>query len=239
MPAVLVLLIAIPCGCDRKPGRAIAWESPKKPAPPPAAVSDVPAAIEVEPELLDVGRHLVYEKTSGTLRLTNRGDEPLKIVSCHPSCGCTSLNCPEGQTLAAGEAVEVEISLDTGYRAQEMRKKITFVIEDRAPLIVPIHARVVGYVSIEPESIDPGTVATVTLRANDGRPFRIVGMDPLIAELPGEASLEHELSVSWDAWRDAGHRARLTFDLDHPKAYEIRARVRAKPAPPASEPQDS
>ena len=61
-------------------------------------------------------------KTS--VKVTNTGNEPLVIVSCKGSCGCTTPQCPTSP-IAPGQSVDVPIKFDTQGKAGSQSKDVT------------------------------------------------------------------------------------------------------------------
>jgi len=191
-----------------------------------------PSTLKVEPARLDLGTVATNKNGTGTVRLVNTGPEPITIQECKTSCGCTSTNCPKGQELQPGESAEVDIRITGGTRARKISKTVTFRVVGQQPVILPVSVEVIAYVTIDPMTIDPEKVpdGKVVIKATDGQPFRITNMSPpVITEFPAEPSVEHEIFLDWDAWRELGQGRRLVFNVDHPDAGQVSTIVRATP----------
>ena len=59
-----------------------------------------------------------------TVKVTNTGKEPLVIVSCKGSCGCTTPKCPT-TPIAPGQSADVPIKFDTHGKPGSQSKDVT------------------------------------------------------------------------------------------------------------------
>ncbi len=59
-----------------------------------------------------------------TVKVTNTGKEPLVIVSCKGSCGCTTPQCPTSP-IAPGQSVDVPVKFDTQGKPGSQSKDVT------------------------------------------------------------------------------------------------------------------
>lgn len=59
-----------------------------------------------------------------TVKVTNTGKEPLVIVSCKGSCGCTTPKCPTSP-IAPGQSADVPIRFDTHGKPGTQSKDVT------------------------------------------------------------------------------------------------------------------
>ena len=59
-----------------------------------------------------------------SVKVTNTGKEPLVIVSCKGSCGCTTPKCPT-TPIAPGQSVDVPIKFDTHGKPGSQSKDVT------------------------------------------------------------------------------------------------------------------
>lgn len=182
--------------------------------------------ITLEPAVLEFGDIPLGDSKILTVKLVNNSEFPFKLIDCRATCGCTTTQCPKGDTIPPnGGAVEVEIKLDGGERAQKLRKTVSFLISDNhPPLRLALDANAVAYVDVTPERLDRGEHpdGTVTISSADGTPFRILSMFPPVLmpdDFSDEAKTEHTVNVPWDALYETGSRQRrLLFRLDHPRA---------------------
>jgi ankyrin repeat protein len=193
----------------------------------PAAAQHVVTASPME---LNVGSMGLHETRKGNITLTNTGDEPMRISDCRTSCGCTTTNCPKGQTLDPGESVDVEVSLRGGARPERLRKTVTVLVEGQPPLTATVVGETIAHVVVEPGTLHPDRGdGRVVVRSDDGQPFRITGVNPdVIASLGDERSTTHELYISWDAWRELGQARRLIVFTDHPKSPQASANIHVR-----------
>lgn len=181
-----------------------------------------------EPAVLEFGDIPLGQSKTLTLRLQNNTDQPYTLIECRASCGCTTTACPKGQSIAPGEAAEIEIQLDAGEQPKQLSKTVTFLISDgHAPIRVPLEATAVAYVTAQPELLDKGENpdGKIVLTADDGQPFRVISMFPAIMtpdEFPQEPQAEIELNLDWDRLYESGSRQRrLLFRLDHPQSDRV------------------
>ena len=114
---------------------------------------------------------------------------------------------------------------------------MTFIVEGQRPVSLPVSVRVISYVTIEPQTIDPTKQpdGRMTIRATDGQPFRIVSMSPRLVEGLDDAdeAVQHVVNLDWDKWKELGQNRRLVFNLDHPEIDQVSALVRYR-APSAA-----
>ena len=59
-----------------------------------------------------------------SVKITNTGTEPLVIVSCKGSCGCTTPKCPT-TPIAPGQSADVPIKFDTHGKPGSQSKDVT------------------------------------------------------------------------------------------------------------------
>lgn len=189
---------------------------------------DAAFVIRAEPDVLNLGELSTRERKTGLVTLTNVGDRPMTIEGSRTDCGCTVANVPQGESLAPGESVEVEVSLRGGTRPQQLRKNVTFMFSDQPNIRVPVLGNVIAHVTIEPSTLHPDRTAEnrVVIRADDDVPFRILRVHPdIIESVSEEAATSHELFIDWEKWEEQHEARRILFTLDHPKADRVMANV--------------
>ena len=142
-----LLLCGYAMAQDVAPSPAPSFGSKEKPTINADKSSSNERVVTVEPQRLDLGEIATGEKGKGTVTLTNGGKAAVVLTKCKTSCGCTTANCPEGQTIEPGGTVEVSISLDGGQVARTLTKTVTFLIENHPPVQMQVSAK-----SIEPIS---------------------------------------------------------------------------------------
>lgn len=192
----------------------------------------VASTLNVEPVKLSLGSVATGKFARGTVTLTNTGTEPLTISQCKTSCGCTSTNCPKGETLSPGQAEDVEIQITAGTRARQINKTVTFIVDGQRPVTLPVSVDVIAYVTLNPQTIDPDVNADgkIVLKSTDEQPFRVLSVNPPVVDFDDTEATEHEVYVSWDRWREQGQNRRLSINVDHPEVEQISALVRTRPA---------
>ncbi len=196
----------------------------------PATPQLTESTLSVEPTRLSLGTIATGKFARGTVLITNTGTEPITINQCKTSCGCTSTNCPKGETLSPGQSEEVEIKITAGTRARQINKTVTFLVDGQKPVTLPVSVEVIAYVTLNPQTIDPdvNTDGKLVLTATDGQPFSILSMNPdVIDDFEDIEATEHEVYVSWERWRelDGPNNRRLTISIDHPEVEQVTALV--------------
>jgi len=93
----------------------------------PAATTDVRA----EPAEVDLGAVTAGTLVSASMRLVNTSDSPQRITAARPACKCVTLPDFEPVTLAAGDALDVHIEVETPSTLGTTSRDITFVLEGR------------------------------------------------------------------------------------------------------------
>jgi ankyrin repeat protein len=194
--------------------------------------------VKVTPEVLDLGEVPVGESGVGTFTLVNTGQLPVTLKECKSSCGCTAVDCPSLREISPGAQLEVSISMrsdpikEEGVFTRDLSKSVSFIFQGAAgdqSLPVMVQARSVAYVIADPTYLDPtqSPDGGIVLRSRDGTPFKVSSMTPpLLAELPQEPAAEHKLALDWKKWEELGSQLSLTFEVDHPRAKRVAARVR-------------
>jgi len=186
--------------------------------------------VRAEPESLNLGQIPTGDSATGKVRLYNEGAEPVSLTNCRTSCGCTTTNCPRGQTIQPGESVEVDVSLDGGRRATTIRKTVTFQIEGQRPLIVPVEADAVEYVQVKPNYLldrKESGETQIVFESTDASPLKVTRMSPPVVEsFPEQPQQSVALQFSWDRWQELGEPAIINVSLEHPKTTEKQLIVR-------------
>lgn len=188
-----------------------------------------PPAIKFEPEVLDLGEMIVDTAKTGKIKLRNVTDKPITVIKAIPGCGCTTAGWPK-EPIPAGEAAEVEITLKPGSKAGiPLHKKVTFQLQDHAPVVLSVTGNIPAYVTVTPELLDapstnkPGNDG-VKISSVDNTAFKVVSITPPIAmeedakAAADNAKTEHQIRIDWKKWEETGKGIKLVFALDHPKA---------------------
>src|SRR5690606_11511427 len=132
--------------------------------------------LSAEPGRVDLGVMKPGAKLSGSVMLTNTGDETLKIARVNSSCSCTVADLPKRE-LAPGESVELTATLESGNYIGAMQRQVRVYAEGYAG---PYEIWVVAYVSYDvkadPVYIGAFQSATGEVKVSEvnGKPFRIL-----------------------------------------------------------------
>jgi hypothetical protein len=197
----------------QRPGQPTVTRVGETPAPvtPAAGSSPGPAPIVFDPPLLDFGYVRPDVEMKGTIRLTNRGDRPTRILHMQPDCKCTTLQDLAGTVIAPGETISFEAVMEGRSTPGAKRSKIKFVFEgyDQTSS-VSINSHVQSSLVGDPPWITPvpGEEATGTtvVRSVDGTPFRITASGnapPVYADDfdPASSELRSSYELTWDLTR--------------------------------------
>lgn len=199
--------------------------------------------IRFEPAELDLGEMTADVSKTGNIKVVNITDKPVTITRVVPSCGCTTAPAPK-DPIPAGGSVEIPITLKPGPKqGVSLAKRVTFQIEGEPPVVLNIKGKVAEYVSIEPELVtaDPENAESgkITLKALDGSPFKIIGVNPaIVTDYGPDAKVEHVVHVDWKKWEEAGSGMKVAFSIDHPKLAALSAMIKRqlkpgeRPTPP-------
>jgi len=104
-------------------------------------VLETTSDIRAEPAEIDLGAVTAGTVISASARLVNTSDIPHRIISARPACSCMKLPDFKPVTLAAGEAVDVHVEIETPSLLGTTSRDITFVLEGRQVFSVPVRMK--------------------------------------------------------------------------------------------------
>ena len=142
--------------------------------------------IHFEQTVYDFGQTSQVATVSGVFKFKNTGDAVLKIEPPKPSCGCTVAGL-KPDTLAPGESGELPFTLHLGQVKAQLEKRIAVKSNDPLTPEVSLVIKVdfSPLYDINPMSLAPvlafgsnDTVQVTTITRTDGKPIRIVRLDP-------------------------------------------------------------
>lgn len=84
------------------------------------------AKISFQESKYDFGKITQGDVVKHTFTLTNVGENPLKLESVKPSCGCTALDWPKNE-IAPGGTAEIEAQFNSAGKMGRQQKYITIV----------------------------------------------------------------------------------------------------------------
>lgn len=196
-------------------------------APAPAAPMDNRPAIKFEPEVLDLGEMIADVAKTGTIKIVNILDTPIKVTKITPGCGCTTSSAPPGE-IAPGGSANVDITLKPGPKAGiPLTKQVTFTIDGHPPQILTVRGDVKAFVAISQDMIDgpssPDAPPTaIKLTGMDNTAFKVTGALPdVLVALPEGSKMEHEVQIDWKKWEANGSSVKIAIMTDHPKAPQL------------------
>jgi ankyrin repeat protein len=211
-----------------------------------AVAQDTTKVIEFQPAVLDLGEMIADVAKTGTIRIVNISDKPVKVVKIVPGCGCTTTGAPPGE-IAPGASADVDITLKPGAKAGiPLTKSVTFQIENHAPQILTVKGQVKAFINISNDMIDgpaspDAPPTTIKFTSVEGEPFKITGALPdVLVAVPEGSAKEHEVQIDWKKWEAQGSSVKISVMTDHPKAPQLAILVKRsiKPGinpPPAAQ----
>lgn len=101
--------------------------TPENNTNPNGSVADMPkTAIEFGEDSHNFGKIRQGEVVAHTFKFTNTGENPLRIETVKPSCGCTSPNWTK-EDIAPGQTGEIEVEFDSKGKNGMQNKSVTVV----------------------------------------------------------------------------------------------------------------
>ncbi len=195
--------------------------------------------VVLNPKEVDFGEVQRGQTAEATVELTNVTNELIHITRAKASCGCTVVDLPQDD-LKPGETISVRVQLKpTQPVGAKLGKSVYFTFDGGVePVALSVFAEVVEFVTVTPGRVDLGVVpiGTVTLRARDEQPFKIIGVEPAVflggASL--EANTQHSVIISRQLWRQHGSPREIVLLLDHPQVDRVTVEVRGGNRSPGS-----
>ena len=211
----------------REGGPSLATTPGAAPTRPGAAINE-PPVIEFDPPIADIGEMIADVAETLVVKIRNVSDKPVRISKAIPGCGCTVPTWPK-DPIPPGGVAETEITLKPGSKQGiKLVKKVTYQIEDHAPVTLTVQGDVVAYVTMVPDTLDaPADLASaegteITFESTDGTAFRITEfVPPIVKGLPTEAATKHVVKIDWGMWEEVGRQPKVVAKTDNPKAEQL------------------
>ena len=191
-----------------------------------AMIPNEPPVIEFDPPIADRGEMIADIAKTVVVKIRNISDQPIRVTKAIPGCGCTTPTWPK-DPIPPGGSGDCEITLRPGGKqGLKLSKKVTFQIENHAPVTLTVEGTVVAYVTMTPDLIDSpadtnaATPATeITMESTEGVAFKITEViPPVVKNVPVEASTKHVLPIDWATWTESGSSPKIMIKTDNPKA---------------------
>ena len=99
--------------------------------------------LEVKQEIINLGEVMFQTPKKVTFEVTNRGNQPLKILSVHPSCGCTSVEWQK-EEIAAGESAMITAMYDAKMLGSFQKELEVYTNAADEPIYLTLQGRVVS-----------------------------------------------------------------------------------------------
>ena len=159
-------------------------------APAPAA----PAAVVVEPPLIDFGRVAPGSRHPARFMVRNVSSAPVTVARAMPSCKCTDLSDIVGRTIAPGTAIELTATLAVPGSPGQKDAEVLIALQGVPGVArARMQADVTMPVRVEPAYVDAlkgVQEGEIRVSSVDGAPFRVtaaggrapafVGFDPAV-----------------------------------------------------------
>jgi hypothetical protein len=101
--------------------------TPEDMANPNGSVADMPkTTIEFDQDSHNFGKIRQGEVVAHTFKFTNTGENPLRVETVKPSCGCTSPNWTK-EDIAPGKTGEIVVEFDSKGKNGMQNKSVTVV----------------------------------------------------------------------------------------------------------------
>ena len=171
------------------------------------ALTDSPP-VEIIPKVLDFGFIPPNQDAEGSVKIFNRGTEPLMILAAEPSCKCTTLSDLGGTMIPPGESVDLAAVLEgapnTGPKTASVKVlfdgySVVEVVDLKAEITLPIRA-IPPHINAVRNQNRQGRIV---VEAIDGEPFSIcsfhglpptyLGFDPATDEPRSQYILSFDL----------------------------------------------
>ncbi len=172
--------------------------------------------VVVEQAEINLGRIPLGAPVKAVFRLVNRGEHAAIVWRARMSP--SSYN-PIDRVLKPGETMEFSIS----FRPQEapgyLEDSRTFEIEGQPAIPVVAKAEASCGIELTTNVVrgEAEIAESVTVRATDGRPFRILHVTPeIVGRLPKESQIEHVLTIDEKQWRSYDELLCTGVRTDHP-----------------------
>ena len=141
------------------------------------SASELPP-IRTEPRVLDFGFITPSTDVTGTVKLINTSDTPLKILAVQPTCKCTTLTDLAGSEIPPGGSVDLEAVLEGGPNPSTKTASVKVLVENYPrPLEVELKAEVTLPIRVIPPHINAvrgqNVTGRIVIESITGEPFTI------------------------------------------------------------------
>ena len=217
-----------------------------------AFVSFLTARAQLTWEKTEVELHpaAADKQAVGTFRFENKTDKPIRILSVHTSCGCTTAGKTK-DVVAPGEKSEITATFNIGDRTGVQQKQITVQTDDQKQptTVLTLKAVIASPLELQPtfvfwqqgEEPKPKTIVAKTTKEIPVKHIDVTSSSPdFQATVENGANGEFRIKVQPKETKRTV-AATLTIKPDNPpKPYYVAARVmppQAQPPQPQPQPQ--
>jgi hypothetical protein len=206
--------------------------------------ASAPAALTWENTEADLHPALTDKEAVAHFKYKNTGEKPVKIMSVHPSCGCTTAALTK-DVVAPNESGEITATFHLGDRFAVQTKTITVATDDQvdAPTILRLKATIPRLLEITPMFVywapgQPLEPKTITAKLGADFPvtkLTVTSTDPAVATevvpVPKEKSFRIVVTPKQSGRPiNAALKIEPDFPKDAPKAFYVNVRVDSRAA---------
>ncbi|MCH2162107.1 MAG: DUF1573 domain-containing protein, partial [Phycisphaerales bacterium] len=145
--------------------------------PEQTTIDELPP-LQAEPRLLDFGFIPPSTDVTGSVKLINTSEKPLKILAVQPTCKCTTLTDLAGREIPPGGSVELEAVLEGGPNPGSKTASVKVLIADYPrPMEVDLKAEISLPIRMVPPHINAvrgqNPTGRIVIESLTGKPFSI------------------------------------------------------------------
>lgn len=225
---------------------ALAWQpqAPPQPQQPKHNQQEQPQQdrkkpvkplIRIRPFLSQLGVMSPRSTRVAEVLLRNDGDAPAVLRRVATTCTCTATNFHDPVTIEPGAEHVLKLQVRAGNNIGPLKSEAHLFFEHQAdPMIVRVEAKVARPVSANPPIIDvlifpkrnpkPPLHGTITLKSEDGKPFRVLTVQGKPAPA-NEPALTHTVEYNFEGVEQRDMPIWFVVETDHPQASVVELRV--------------
>lgn len=185
-------------------------------------------AVQVTPDVLDMGRVAQGYVAAQTVMVRNTGSTPLTVDRVATSCGCTSATFPK--SLAPGSEAALTVRFDSANKGKQIRERVNlfFTGHTDTPTEIMLRGDVTEDFRVTPPALlmgdlryRAGKAGTFTIERLDGEPLQILSIQcppTATAVVHSQGTFAARLDVDLTAQTSAGsHEDQIIVHTNHPQ----------------------
>lgn len=172
---------------------------------------DGPPPIELDPPLLDFGILPPSVAKEGTVRLVNKGNKELEVLTVQPSCKCTTIDDISGKKIPVGGSIELRATMKSQSAPGKKSADIKILIDGYSQVIpLQLKQEVSLPVRVSPSYLNvvkgQPTTGRIVIESIDKQPFTVCAIGGKKPNLIGFDSAKdaprNQYLLDWDFDRD-------------------------------------